>query len=229
MSRLLSFTVLAAVVTGAAGAAAQAPTAKDTDAERFAKWEKNVAAIEKRLKDKPPPAEPVVFAGSSSIVRWDLAKSFPGKPAVNVGFGGSQIRDCAHFAPRLVGPLKPAAVVFYAGDNDINAGRTPEQVRDDFRKFVDAVQKDAPKAKVWFVTIKPSVARWKQAETQAKANALVKEYAATDPRLGVIDVTAGMLGSDGTPDPKFFVKDGLHMTDAGYAVWAAAVGKALGW
>ena len=41
----------------------------------FARWEKNIAAIEKRLKADPPkPA--VFFAGSSSIVLWDLKNGF---------------------------------------------------------------------------------------------------------------------------------------------------------
>jgi lysophospholipase L1-like esterase len=208
---------VALVVLSAGGAAA----------DPFAKWEKAVAAVEQRLQDRPPPADPVVFAGSSSIVRWDLAKSFPGKKYVNVGFGGSQVRDCTHFAPRLVGPLKPSAVVFYAGDNDIAAGRTPEQVRDDFKAFAAAVHQGAPKARVLFVSVKPSVKRWNLYGEQAKANALVKACCASDPRLGYVDVVPAMLGPDGKPLPALFAEDGLHLSPKGYEVWTAAVGKTL--
>jgi lysophospholipase L1-like esterase len=199
----------------------------DLEPARVAKWEKAVAAIEKRLKDAPPPADPVVFAGSSSIVRWDLKKSFPGRGYLNVGFGGSAVRDSAHFAHRLIGQLKPKTVVFYAGDNDIGADRTPEQVRDDFKAFVAAVRADAPKARVLFISVKPSLKRWKQFDAQTKANALVKRVVASDPTLGYIDVVPAMLGADGTPNPDLFVEDKLHLSPKGYEIWTAAVNKAL--
>src|SRR5690348_16061542 len=87
--------------------------------DRFARWEKEVAGIEKRLAADPPKKGGVAFAGSSSVRLWDLKKSFPDLDAANLGFGGSQIPDSTHFAPRILLPLEPRAVVFYAGDNDL--------------------------------------------------------------------------------------------------------------
>lgn len=193
----------------------------------FAKWEASIAAIEKRLAANPPKPGGVFFVGSSSVRLWDLEKSFPGAGYVNVGFGGSVIADSVHFAPRIVTPFKPAAVVFYAGDNDIGAGRTPAQLAADFKAFVDAVRADNPACKVLYVTVKPSLARWKKFDVQKEANALVKAYCEKGTGLVYVDVVPLMLGADGTPAPEFFVKDGLHMTPKGYEVWTAAVGKAL--
>src|SRR5690242_6562775 len=109
MSRPL-VTGLAAVLL-AALAPAQPPAA-----DKFAKWEKEIARIEKRLKEDPPAKGGVAFAGSSSIRLWDLKKSFPELNAANLGFGGSQVPDNTHFAPRILLPLEPRTVVFYAGD-----------------------------------------------------------------------------------------------------------------
>lgn len=195
--------------------------------DRAARWEKDVAAIEKRLRKDQPAAGGVAFVGSSSIRLWDLTKSFPDVNAVNLGFGGSQVPDQTHFAPRLVLPLKPRAVVFYAGDNDVAAGRTPEQVRDDFAAFAGRVHAKLPKARVLFVAIKPSPARWKQFPRQTEANRLVKAVCAGDERLVFVDVVPAMLGPDGKPDPDLFVADGLHLSAKGYAVWTAAVTKVL--
>jgi len=196
-------------------------------ADPFAKWEKNIAAIEKRLKDSPPKPGAVFFVGSSSIVRWDLEKWFPGKGYVNVGFGGSVIADGTHFAPRILTPFKPGTVVFYAGDNDIGGGRKAEQVAEDFKAFVAAVRKDNPACRVLFVAVKPSLARWKKFEEQQMANALVREFCEKGERLTFVDVVPLMLGPDGMPVPDLFVKDGLHMTPKGYEIWTAAVNKAL--
>ncbi|HEY2908801.1 MAG TPA: hypothetical protein VGI99_01055, partial [Gemmataceae bacterium] len=49
-----------------------------TDEARFAKWEKEIAAIEKRLQANPPKKDGVIFVGSSSIRLWKLDQSFPG-------------------------------------------------------------------------------------------------------------------------------------------------------
>ena len=167
------------------------------------------------------------FAGSSSIVQWDLKKSFPEARYVNVGFGGSVIVDSTHFAPRIITPHKPGTVVFYAGDNDIGRGGKAPAVLADFKAFVAVVRKDNPDCRVLFVAIKPSLARWKQFEEQKKANALVKAFCEKEKGLVFVDVVPLMLRADGTPDPDLFVKDGLHMTPKGYELWTTALNKAL--
>ncbi|HVK07216.1 MAG TPA: GDSL-type esterase/lipase family protein [Gemmataceae bacterium] len=216
------FGSLAIVLSSALAASAQ--PAKDAD--RAAKWDKDVAAIEKRQSENPPAKGGIVFAGSSSIRLWDLSKSFPEWNATNSGFGGSEVRDSTLFADRLILKHEPRAIVFYAGDNDVANNRTPDQVRDDFKAFVAAVHKALPKTRIHFIAIKPSVARWKRYETIRKANSLVKEFTATDDRLGFIDIAPLMLGSDGQPRPELFVKDGLHLSAKGYEIWTETVKKA---
>jgi lysophospholipase L1-like esterase len=198
-----------------------------TDEARFAKWEKNVAAIERRLDERPPDRGGVLFAGSSSIRLWDVGKAFPGWKTANTGFGGSEIRDVTHFADRLVLKHEPRAVVFYAGDNDIHSGRSAAQVRDDFAAFADAIHRRLPKTTVYFISIKPSVARWSEHDAQTRANDLVRELCGRHDWLGYIDVVPAMLGKDGRPRADLFVKDGLHLSDQGYDVWAETVRKAV--
>jgi hypothetical protein len=197
------------------------------DAARAARWEKDVIAIEKRQSDPAPEKGGVVFAGSSTIRLWDVAKAFPEWKPTNSGFGGSEIRDSTRVAERIIIKHSPRAIVFYAGDNDINSGRTPEQVAADFSAFVAAIRKDLPKARVYFISIKPSVARWKQFETQSKANKLVKDQCAKDELLGYIDIVAPMLGADGKPKDDLFVKDGLHLPPKGYDILNESVRVAL--
>ncbi|HSQ56357.1 MAG TPA: GDSL-type esterase/lipase family protein [Gemmata sp.] len=193
----------------------------------FAKWEKDIAAIEKKLSANPPPAGGVLFVGSSSIVRWDLAKTFPGEDFCNVGFGGSTIPDCTHFASRIVAPYHPATIVFYAGDNDIAQGHKPMQVASDFHDFVAAVRRNNPTCRILFIPVKPSIARWKLFGVQKEANALVRAYCEKEMGLAYVDIVSAMLRADGTPDPELFVKDGLHMSPKGYEIWTAAVRKTL--
>jgi lysophospholipase L1-like esterase len=216
MRTLATFITFAIVVSISLG-----QPAKDED--RAAKWEKEIAAIEKRQAEKPPEKGGIVFAGSSTIRLWDLSKSFPDWKVTNSGFGGSEIRDSTIFADRLILKHEPRAIVFYAGDNDISGSRKPEQVLADFQAFAKHVHEKLPKSRIYFLSIKSSIARWKQFETQSKANALVKELCTKDERLIYVDMVTVTLGSDGQPKPEFFVKDGLHLSEEGYRAWTGAV------
>jgi lysophospholipase L1-like esterase len=166
-----------------------------------------------------------VFVGSSSIRLWDLYKSFEGVEPVplNRGFGGSQIADATHFADRLVLKHKPRLIVFYAGDNDIAVGKSAKKVAEDFSEFCKVIHDKLPQARILFISIKPSPSRWKLAEEAMAANEAIREQCESDELLEYVDVWAPMLGSDGQPRPKLFVKDMLHMNDAGYELWTQIV------
>jgi lysophospholipase L1-like esterase len=197
------------------------------EGDRAARWEKEVSALEKRQRESPPAKGGIVFAGSSTIRLWDLNESFPDWQATNSGFGGSEIRDVTRFAEQLILKHEPRAIVFYAGDNDVKSGRTPDQVLTDFRAFVAATHKTLPRARVYFIAIKPSLARWELFDVQADANARVKSACATDDRLAFIDIVAPMLGRDGMPRPDLFVGDMLHLSPKGYEVLTTAVKQAV--
>jgi len=185
------------------------------------KWEKTIEAFEKTDKAKPPPKNAILFVGSSTIRLWKVAQSFPDLETINRGFGGSHIADVVQYTSRIVVPYQPRLIVFFAGDNDLGAGKTPERVFDDFKAFAVTVRKELPETKILFLAIKPSLARWKLFEQQKKANALIEEYCKNNKGLVYVDVVKPMLGEDGKPRPELFVKDGLHMTEEGYKVWSA--------
>ena len=195
---------------------------KHAAAQTADKWAKEMAAFEEQ--DKTDPAlGGVVFVGSSSIRLWDLKKAFPGVPALNRGFGGSEIPDSVRYVDLLVIKHKPATVIFYAGDNDIANGRTPQQVFEDYKAFVTRIHTALPATRVAFIGIKPSIQRWALVDKVRAANALVREFSARDDRLAFIDVDGPMLGWDEKPRKDLFVADGLHMTPKGYEIWTALV------
>jgi lysophospholipase L1-like esterase len=185
-------------------------------------WAKEMAAFTEQ-DQKAPAIGGVVFVGSSSIRLWDLAKYFPNLLAINRGFGGSQMIDSANHADLLVIRHKPRTVIVYAGDNDLAAGKSPQQVSDDFKAFVAKVRSALPQTRVAYIGIKPSIQRWAIVAKVRQANALIREYCDTDDRLGFIDVDGPMLGWDGKPRKDLFVEDGLHLSPKGYALWTTLV------
>jgi len=211
---------LAAQAAGAATAARAAANQNDQD-----RWESTIRKFEDRDKVAPPPANAVVFIGASSIVRWNLPDAFPelGPRAINRGFGGSLAADSTRYAERIVIPYKPRIVVFYAGDNDVEANHTPEQIAGDFAAFERKVHTALPATEIMFISIKPSIRRWPWIEQIKGANALVRQYCAAHAHLTFVDIVPQMLGTDGKPRKELLLEDGLHMTPAGYKVWNDAL------
>jgi lysophospholipase L1-like esterase len=183
------------------------------------RWEKAIAAFEAEDKSSPPPKDAVVFIGSSSIRLWDLKKSFPEVAAINRGFGGSQMADAARYAHRIVTPYKPRLIVLYEGDNDLNAGKSPQQVAADFDEFLKVVRSDLAMTPLIVIGMKPSPSRWKLIEQQREANRLLADRCAKDGKCRFLDVEKPMLGSDGQPRPELFRADKLHLNDDGYKLW----------
>ncbi len=192
-----------------------------------ARWEAMMKKFDAANAAEPPNASGVVFVGSSSIVRWELEKSFAGLGYINRGFGGSQASDAVHFARRILLPLRPAVIVFYEGDNDIARGKSPETVAADFRQFVAIVHEELPDAELLLLSVKYSPSRAKSMLQHRAVNALVEAYCEEDPQCRYVDVATPLLGPDGLPEARYFVKDMLHLSDAGYAEWAKVVGPAV--
>ena len=183
------------------------------------RWEKAIQQFEESDRETPPPQGAVLFLGSSSIRMWKLERSFPGLAALNRGFGGSTIADVNHFFDRLVPPCAPKTIVFYSGDNDIASGKAPEDVVADFKQFRERLAKALPETRLIVLPIKPSTARWALFGKMRTVNEAIARLAEDDPKLTVIDCNGAMLGDDGKPRRDYLLRDGLHMNEAGYAVW----------
>jgi lysophospholipase L1-like esterase len=162
----------------------------------------------------------VVFVGSSSIRMWDLEKSFPEKGYLNRGFGGSAICDSTHYFDELIAKHEPRLVVFYAGDNDIAGGKSPQQVQKDFQAFATQFREKLPEAELVYISIKPSIARWKLAEKMREANSIIESLCDKYGPFTFVDVWPVMLNEKGEPRKDIFLEDGLHMNDKGYELWA---------
>ncbi len=199
------------------------PTLSGQEKPPQGRWEKAIEAFEQKDRQRPPPKNAIVFVGSSSIRFWDLKKSFPDLEVINRGFGGSELADSAFYASRIVVKYQPRIVVLYAGDNDIGAGKTPARVFADFKDFVKAVHTPLPQTKIVYLSIKPSIFRWKIVDRMREANSLIEEYCKHGDGLVYLDVGTPLLGPEGKPRPELFRRDGLHLNEKGYVLWTSLV------
>jgi lysophospholipase L1-like esterase len=215
-------------VLAAAGCATPAPQAPRELVATNLPFAAEINAFADADHYDPPPKDAILFVGSSSIRLWKtLARDFPQRQVINRGFGGSQIIDSVNYADRIVIPYRPKRIVLYAGGNDINAGKSAQEVLADFQAFVRKVREALPDVEISYISIAPNPARWSQVGRVREANRLISTYARYDGRLSFIDVFPHMLGRDGLPRPDIFVADRLHMNAKGYELWKQIVGAHL--
>jgi lysophospholipase L1-like esterase len=187
--------------------------------ERFAP---EIAAFAAADQAQPPAPCQVLFVGSSSIRFWrSLATDMAPIKVINRGFGGSEISDVDFYFDRVVTPYRPRAIFFYAGDNDVNSGKSADRIVGDFARFLELKDKALGRTPVYFISVKPSKLRWSQFAAQGEVNARVRRLADQRRDLRYVDVIPAML-ADGKPKD-IFVADGLHMTPQGYALWTAVI------
>jgi lysophospholipase L1-like esterase len=165
------------------------------------------------------PANAILFVGSSSIRMWPTHTGFPEFPVINRGFGGAHISDVLHFYRTVIKKYQARIIVFYAGDNDVAAGKPVEQVLEDYRQLVDLIKKDNPDGKLVYLPIKPSISRWNFWETMRDVNNRIKAFNQADPNLYYLDLATPMIGASGRPKETLFIEDGLHLNAEGYALW----------
>ena len=192
-------------------------------------WERQIRRFEKADRQSFPRAGGIVFTGSSSIRFWvSLQRDFAPLTVLNRGFGGAQIDHVTHFADRILLAYRPAAIVLYAGENDIagvmfSKRKTADELLDAFRTFCVRIHEQLPEVSIYFVSIKPPSRRLKSWRQMQRANALIREWCASDVRLQYVDVVPAMLDAEGKPRRDVFKWDGIHLNDKGYAIWTSIV------
>jgi lysophospholipase L1-like esterase len=202
-------------------------SAHASEAERIQSLAAEVEQFAQADTAKPPVPCQVEFLGSSTIRVWGaaLTTDMAPIPVINRGFGGSQMEDVNRWFDRLVPPYRPSAIVFYEGDNDIDAGKSVKRVLADFDTFMKLKSRALGATPVIFVSVKPSKARLDQVRKQAKVNRAVLKQTATRKDLRYIDIVPAMLDHGHPKD--IFERDGLHMNRSGYEIWTRVIKPVL--
>jgi lysophospholipase L1-like esterase len=191
-------------------------------------------------KLKALPADPgrVVFMGDSITDGWKLSQYFPGKPYVNRGISGQTTPQMLSRWFEDVINLKPAAVLIYAGTNDIarNTGpQTLEMVEENFQAMTELAQLHGIKVILCAITPVSDYGPRKMTEGRPpseilKLNAWLKAYAAKTHAV-YADYFSALVDDKGMLK-EVLSRDGLHPIDKGYELLApvavAAIQQALG-
>ena len=181
-----------------------------------------IANFKKKDAASFPPANSILFVGSSSFTKWtDVQNYFPNYTIINRGFGGSTLLDVIRFEKDIIFPYHPKQIVIYCGENDVASSDTisAKLVLERFKKLYTDIRIEMPDVPVLFVSLKPSPSRWQMRDRMKGANKLIKKYLKKKNNAAFVSVWNAMLGADGKPIPDIFISDNLHMNAKGYTIW----------
>jgi lysophospholipase L1-like esterase len=184
------------------------------------RFEQEIQNMKKADSNRTAQENEVLFTGSSSIRMWNtLAQDFDPIPGINRGFGGSILPEVIHYADRIIFPYQPKLIVLYCGENDVADGATAVQVLTSFIQLDEMIRSKLPETKMIYISMKPSIARWKLWEEYSIGNEIIHEYIKTKKDRFYMDCSTVMLLKNGEPDPSIFIEDNLHMNATGYEGW----------
>ncbi|MBC8164875.1 MAG: SGNH/GDSL hydrolase family protein [Bryobacteraceae bacterium] len=184
-----------------------------------------------------PPAsgeQRVVFLGDSITDGWGRKNNdfFPGKPYVNRGISGQTTPQMLiRFRPDVI-DLKPVLVVILAGTNDLAGNTGPvtiQTIEGNLQSMAELAT--ANNIKVVMSSVMP-VCDYHRMQTDRRPpakiialNEWIKNYAAKKGHV-YLDYYTPMLDEAGMLR-KEITNDGLHPNEAGYALMAPLVQKAI--
>ena len=207
---------------------ANAAIAEFPDPERF---EQAILEFEKHDRIDPQPEGAIVLTGSSSIARWNdqAVEALAPLTVIPRGFGGSIMHDVLHYLDRVALTYKPRAILIYEGDNDTGR-REPipnEHILEDLTTIIARVHNALPEARLYVLSVKPSILRRNVWSAAQEVNAGYRAIADSDPLVYYVDVASPFLDTGGNVMRDIFVEDNLHLNDLGNAIWGATIKAAL--
>jgi lysophospholipase L1-like esterase len=199
-------------------------------------WVDTHAKLVAYVQKNPGPCD-VLLVGDSITQQWGSPldkgvlntawlKAFPNAKTINIGIGGDKAQNVLW---RLdhggVDGLKPRAIVLMIGNN--NMFFTPETGVEAAAKGVQAclenLREKFPEADLVLVKILPCHApKVRFYEDILKTNAEIDKLKLdADPKVKVLDLTKDFLNAEGTIKTELYASDKIHLSLAGYEVYAS--------
>ena len=189
-------------------------------------WLKLHEAHVKTVQDNQGPLD-VLLVGDSITIQWGESwkQHFPDRKAVNIGIGGDKTQNVLW---RLdhggVEGLQPKAIVLMIGNN--NMFFTPETGIEAAAKGIEMCLKNLrekfPTAVIIVAKILPAHTPGNRFYEDIKKTtaALDPLDLDNDPKVKVLDLWSDFTNADGTINKDLFTPDKIHLSPAGYAVYA---------
>jgi lysophospholipase L1-like esterase len=173
-------------------------------------------------KSREESKDGLVFVGDSITEGWNsLPQDFAdlGVKVVNRGIGGDTTPNLLYRLDGDVLSLHPRGVVLLIGTNDIGAHTPPADIAANLRDLHARLRAQYPEIPMAWCLVMPRGDGPESPQRIRELNAMIRDMAAADPHVTVVDTYTPLAGPDGKDNPALFQPDHLHLNAAGYAAW----------
>lgn len=180
-------------------------------------------------KHKAQQQHALVFLGDSITQGWgdDFRGRFPGVNVANRGISGDTSRGLLARLDDDVLSLNPKGIVLLIGTNDIDLDVAPEDIAGNVKILLETITASHPDTPIVLCQVFPSSAtKERPADKIRKLNELLAKVARGNKQVTVLDTYTLFADANGDAKPEEF-PDLLHLNDAGYAKWRAALWPVL--
>ncbi|MGQ9649339.1 MAG: GDSL-type esterase/lipase family protein [Phycisphaerae bacterium] len=199
------------------------------------KWAKHYYDRVEVFRKENAAAKNIVMVGSSHIEGFDAARLLPGRRVVNRGIASDRIglteRGILHRLDSSVFDCNPGFIILENGVNDLgelrrNGEPSINDIEACYRKVVKTIRDRLPNVPLVIVGLFPTRDRY--AALTPSIQEFNKRLAkiAADHNCSFMDVFEPLADDLGFLR-KEYSRDGLHLNEAGYKVWAKMIEKVL--
>lgn len=185
-------------------------------------YEARDAALER--KDKTLPEGSVLFIGDSIIEGLGTSSIVPN--GANFGIGGDTTFGVLERLPNYRSRKTADAIVLSIGVNDLKH-RENDEIIENYRKILGDLTKHCPVIACSILpldqTVKSRSKLIRLSDRIAPLNEQLAELAKETDRCTFLDFTATISNPDGNLRTELHVGDGIHLSEAGYKVWAGLI------
>ena len=174
----------------------------------------------------------IVFIGDSMTARYKLNRYYGDLELAvyNRGISGDTATWLQTRLHTSLLELAPSKIVLMIGTNDINYGKSAQEIANDYENLLRLIRQDLPNAEIFCVSIIPQNTDYSQdalsnnariCESNEKIKALANSY-----KFEYIDLYGLLVDESGLLNGKYSA-DGLHLNNKGYAVWTGVIKERL--
>lgn len=160
----------------------------------------------------------IVFIGDSITEQAEWIEMFPGLPIRNRGISADTTTGVLDRIEQITA-IKPAAVFLLIGTNDVTVKVKDSEILANIEEILKKLRAAAPECQIYVTGILP-----RKKKRAAHLKALNVAIVAVAGRYGAtsVDLWPVLTDANGAIRPEFS-NDALHLSGAGYQLWAGAL------
>lgn len=165
------------------------------------------------------PENPIVVVGGRRVKLWpDLPELLAPRPVLMRGLGSAVVEDITFNYKPLIGYYSPDVVVLVPDNSEFHVrdNKTAQELLDAIHDLAELDASHGTTRRFYIFTPVKTLLRPGDHPVIEESTRLLRDWAAVDERIVLLDINTLFAGSDGTPRQIYFRGDGVNLNEHGY-------------